>query len=228
MQLDRDFAYVGSRTLRNVLSDIFLYLGYLLHFEAASYPHLDCFLDLDAYSRYISFQIAKGNSFNSLAHQLAHAKRVLQFLARGADTIMQASVANMQTWLHRLKQQLSTVIIKPRADIGQLEADGAWVDAKTVVTVLEAFRVEALKALPQFGDLPPYTARLLHDACLTNTLFGYLPPVRVACIRRLQVPSASHACLDQDCRLPGCRGNRLEVRPEGMWMVLPHHKNQRK
>lgn len=228
IQLDRDFAYVGSRTLRNIEADILLFLGYLHHFEKASQPHLDAFLSLEAYSRYIAFQVAKGNSYNSLAHQLAHAKRVTQFLARSANATLQASVTSIQNWQQRLKAQLSTILLKPRADVADLEADGAWCDAKTVVTVLEAFRIEALKLLPEFGDLPAYTARLLHDACLTNTLFGYLPPVRVACIRKLQVPSASQSCLDPDCRLTGCRGNRLEVRPEGMWLVLPHHKNQRK
>ena len=228
IQLDRDFSYVGSRTMRNILTDIMLYLGYLFHFEKASSPHLEAFLSLEAYSRYMAFQMAKGNSFNSLAHQIAHAKRVLQFLARGANPTLQASISRQLNWLHRLKSQLSTILLKPRADVGQLESDGAWMDARTVVTVLEAFRLEVLKLIPEFGELPNYTARMLHDACLVNTLFGYLPPVRVSCIRKLQTPSATNTCLDCDCRLPGCKGNRLEVRPEGMWMVLPHHKNQRR
>ena len=183
---------------------------------------------MESYAKYISFQIAKGNTFTSLAHQLAHAKRVTQFLARGANATLQASVDSIQAWLQRLKVQLSSLLVKPRADIGQLEEDGAWVDARTVVTVLEAFRVEVIKDLPEFEDLSQYTARLLHDVCLTNTLFGYLPPVRVACIRKLQMPGSNQGCLDPDCHTPGCQGNRLELRPHVMWMVLPHHKNQKR
>ena len=227
VQLDRDFAYVRSRTLKNVVSDILLYLGYLHFHGGVSKPDLEAFLNLDLFAKFVSFQIAKGNSYNSFAHQLAHAKRVTQFLARGASASLQATVERIQVWLHRLKSQLSTLLMKPRADIGQLEADGAWMDAKTIVVALEAFRVAVIRELPDFGDLSSYSARLLHDACLANTMFGYLPPVRIACLRRLQLPS-SPGCLDPDCHLPGCLGNRLEFRPQGMWMVLPHHKNQKK
>lgn len=228
IQLDRDCAAIGSRTLRNLLTDVFLYLGYLHCYENQSSPNLEAFLSLESYAAFISFQVAKGNSHNSLAHQLAHAKRVTQFLARGPGSGLQDSVAAMHSWMHRLKGQLTSLLIKPRADVGQLEADGAWMDARTIVTALESFRLQVLRQLPEYGDYSLSTARLLHDACLVNTLFGYLPPVRVACIRHLQLPSATVGCLDGDCRIPGCRGNRLEFKPDGLYMCLPHHKNQKK
>lgn len=228
VQLDRDCAYVGSRTVRNIMRDILLYLGYLFHFESAKAPHLEAYLSLDLYARYISFQVKKGNSFNSLSHQISHAKRVLQFLSRTADSTLESQVSEIQSWLHRLKCQLSSILKKPRADVGELESSGAWCDAKTIVTVLERFRLEALKALPAFGEYNSYVARLLHDACLVNTMFGYLPPIRVSCIRKLQLPSTTLGCLDSDCRTPGCRGNRLEYKPDGLYMNLPHHKNQKK
>lgn len=228
IQLDRDCGAIGSRTLKNLLTDIFLYLGYLHHFHNQSSPHLEAFLSLDQYAAYISFQVAKGNSHTSLAHQLAHAKRVTQFLARGPGSGLQQSVAAMHTWLHRLRGQLTSLLTRPRADVGQLEEDGAWMDARTIVTALESFRLETLRELPEYGEYSLYTARLLHDACLVNTLFGYLPPVRVACIRHLQLPSTTDGCLDPDCRIPACRGNRLEFKPDGLYMCLPHHKNQKK
>ena len=182
---------------------------------------------MELFSRYIAFQMAKGNSFTNLEHQIGHAKRVIQFLERGSATL-HASANSIKLWLHRLKHQLSSVLLKAKADIAQLEVDGAWADAKTVVTVLETFRVTVLRELPEFGDLLPYLARLLHDACLVNVLFGYLPPIRISCVIKLQMPSAQHNCLDVDCRISGCKGNRLELRPDGMYMVLPHHKNTRK
>ena len=179
----------------------------------------------------MAFQIKKGNTYTSLEHQIAHAKRVVQFLSRGSHSGCHATATTVLNWLARLKHQLSTVLKKPKADVAQLELDGAWTDAKTVVSVFESFRVQVLKELPEFGALSPYLARLLHDACLVNTLFSlfsYLPPIRVSCVRKLQLPCTQHSCLDVDCRISGCAGNRLEVRAEGMFMVLPHHKNQRK
>lgn len=228
VQLDRDFAYVGSRTITNIMKDIHLYLGYLFHFESAKAPHLEAFLSMDLYAKYVSFQIKKGNSFISLEHQISHAKRVLQFLSRTADASFQQQVSEIQSWLVRLKTQLAALLRRPRTDVVELQAQGAWLDAKTIVTVLERFRLEALEALPAFGQYTPFVARLLHDACLTNTMFGYLPPVRVSCLRKLQLPSTTLGCLDKDCRIPGCRGNRLEYKADGLYMNLPHHKNQKR
>lgn len=228
VQLDREGSYIGSRTLKNLVGDIYLFLGYLYFHEQAHSPQLDAFLSMQLFAKYIAFQLKKGNSLNSLQHQIAHAKRVIQFLSRRASSDMQTNVSSLLDWLQRLKAQLSTSLVRSRADVQQLEADGAWADARAIVVVLDAFRREVLRGLPEFGDLSVYAARLLHDACLVNTMFGYLPPVRIACLRKLQIPNAAQHCLDPDCRLPGCKGNRLELRPDGMWMVLPHHKNQRK
>ena len=227
IQLDRDAAAISTRTLKNVMDNVFLFLGYCLIHQRIASPSFTDFLDLQLYSSYVAFQIAKGNGYNCIAHSLAHARRVCDFLARGSHSGMGERVMAIQSWMHRLRDQLSRFLARPRADVAQLEEEGAWVDAGTVVRVLESFRLKVLSTLPSFGDCNPTQAKQLHDACLANTMFGYLPPVRVSCLRRLQMPS-SNACLDVDCRIPSCKGNRLEVKHDGLFMVLPHHKNQKR
>ena len=93
---------------------------------------------------------------------------------------------------------------------------------------LRDLRVAALQALPAPGQMCTINgARLLHDACMTSCMFGYLPPIRLFCIRSMQVPTQD-TCLKVECGgSRGCKGNRLAVRQGGqLWLDLPHHKNR--
>jgi len=73
------------------------------------------------------------------------------------------------------------------------------------------------------------TARAVHDALLAAFHFGYMPPLRQACLTTLQHPSHVSSCCDMACTRQGCKGNRLEAMPNGSYMMtLPHHKNMQR
>ena len=121
--------------------------------------------------------------------------------------------------------QLSTLLPKPKRDIGELQAVNKWVDSSEVVLRNEQLRVKALEAAAE--DMPNCTmgtARILHDACLANCMFGYMAPIRLVSLRNLQLPTSS-SCLFNGCHIHGCMGNRLEWDQEGsLQIVLPHYK----
>ena len=78
-------------------------------------------------------------------------------------------------------------------DIGVLEDEGNWVHSDQLVAMMEDLRLEALGQVPQQGLCTPYPARLLMDALLGAVLFGgHLPPLRLSCMRTLQVRTTDH------------------------------------
>lgn len=78
-------------------------------------------------------------------------------------------------------------------DIGVLEDEGTWVQSDQLVALMEELRLAALQDLPEQGLCTPYSARLLMDALLGAVLFGgYLPPIRLAAVRTLQVRTTDY------------------------------------
>ena len=229
IQLDRNGGPSASRTVQNIVKNVYLYQGFLhWHFDQEEFCLLH-FLDLEKYSTYISFQLAKENSKANLTQQISNARKVLAFLKRMADAAVCALISSIEIWLLRLSKQIVLLLPQAKQDIGQMEEDGTWLSASELVALLEGFRVEALKAVADVECLSEYGASMLHDAALSSTLFGYMPPVRLSCLRSLQVPWHS-GCLHPDCVGKvghlSCGGNRLEKKGVDLWMILPHHKNQ--
>ncbi len=72
---------------------------------------------------------------------------------------------------------------------------------------------EALRQLPT--DLDDSQAQLVQEHLVSELLCNNLPPVRLYCLRTLQVPATPgqpYKCTDPDCnRGQHCKGNRLEV-----------------
>lgn len=229
IQLDRNGGPSASRTVQNIVRNVYLYFGFLhWHLDMEEFSLLQ-FLDLDLYSTYMSFQLAKENSRVNLTQQLSNARKVLAFLKRNADSRVGASISSVEVWLLRLSKQVVALLPQTRADIGEMEEEGTWLPACELVVMLNKLREEAVRGVDLEGCGGEYGARLLHDAALSNTMFGYIPPPRLSCLRTLQVPW-HRGCLHVDCiGSPGhraCGGNRLEMRDSVMWMILPHHKNQ--
>ena len=82
--------------------------------------------------------------------------------------------------------------------------------AHEIVHLLEKLRQKALQSLPPLRQLPSIeTARLMHDACLACCMFGYLPPIRLVCLRTLQMPESGL------CLVPGCTRHVSKLGAEG-------------
>ncbi len=231
IMMNRSGKRSSKRTIQNIVKNVFLYLGFLHHHFKLVNLSLDLFLDLNRYSAYISFQIAKKNGRHCLTQQISNARKLCEFLNTAACPAKAAKISQANSWLLVLSKQIVTVLHNKRTDLAVLESEGKLMPAEDLVLALDKFRRHALDGVPvgQTVVLSQFAARMLHDAALGCTLFGYIPPPRLSCIRTLQVPW-SRGCLHEDCTdLPthhSCVGNRLEVRKTELWLVLSHHKNK--
>lgn len=223
VQLNRAGGPVAPRTLQNLLKHVSQYLGFLkLHLGGDNLSLLN-FLNLNTYAAYVSFQRAKGNTYNTVSQQLATARKTLDFLSqRGGETASRAEAA--RGWLSRLNKQLATTLPQgsDMTDLSDLPA------AHEIVQLIEKHKCNAYNSLPPPGQPASFeTARALHDSALTCLIFGYHPPIRLVCLRTLQLPD-SPKCLFGGCLKAGCRGNRLVWEDNHLTMLLNHYKVERK
>ena len=68
IQLNRGGSSISKSTWENVLSSIFLYLGFLHFYLDIPKPTLASFVDPTGFAKFMAFQMAKGNSTNSLTN----------------------------------------------------------------------------------------------------------------------------------------------------------------
>ena len=235
-QLDRAGGSIKSSTWENIISDIYLYLGFQHRYMQVPAPTLESFADTHMYSHFMAYQVAKGKTINSHTQTISHCKKVLIYLgrARSPGTALStsptdpASLAQVHEWLNRLRQQLIHHVPRKRKDIGDMLESGKWVAADELVRIIHDYASSTVARIPLDGPCDFPLARTLHDACLTSCMFSHLPPVRLICLRTLQLPTAI-GCLTSDCSRAGCQGNRLVLRPDGsMHMLFSHYKVDKK
>lgn len=82
------------------------------------------------------------------------------------------------------------------------------INPSTIVRILERFRLDIIGQIPESHDITRCFAWQLQDCCLANTLFGYLAPVSISCLRSLQLLSPISTCLDEDCQ--ASHGNKTQ------------------
>ena len=224
VQMDREGALLASRTIQNIVTNVLEYLGFCKAHLQVGQPSLLEYMDLVKLGKFISFHIAKGNSITTIAHHLSSARKVYAYLTRRADARLGRQVLRADDYTSRLTKQLSRIMSKPRADVGDLIEQGTWMSADEVVKLINDFRTDTERLLPAPQQpLSLFMARQLHDSCLTCCMFGYLPPLRLCVLRTLQVPWATK-CLHPDCHDVNCKGNRLEHRDGEMYLHQNHFK----
>lgn len=224
LQMDRDGKAAAPRTLENICSHIFLFLGFLVVHKRIARPSLRAYIDINAFAEYIAFQMAKGNTFTTISHQIATARKTLAYLASRGSQQLYREVQAATGWLTKLNNQLSTMLPKPRMDVGELQADNKWAEAEEIVARFDTVRQHALSAVPEDDQgCTVAEARLLHDASLSNLMFGYMAPLRLVSLRTLQLP-ASIGCLYPGCTRRECQGNRLIWKDGHMEISMRHYK----
>ena len=125
--------------------------------------------------------------------------------------------------------QLSRALPKVLKTIEELEQSNKWIEAGQLLQTITKYKEAAEQQLQKAGYTLPSSWQL-HHALLACTIFGYMPPIRLACIRGLLHPSYKGPCPNPDCTKEGCTGNRLVIiskEPLRMAFRLPHHKNEK-
>ena len=133
--------------------------------------------------------------------------------------------ATHECWLLQLSRALPRI---HRTVEGQTELN-KWITAAALLPAVVKVKTAAQEKVQQLGHTLS-TSRQLHDALLACTIFGFLPPLRLACIRSLLHPSYKGPCPHPDCSREGCRGNRLVIisrEPVVLSLKIPHHKNEK-
>ena len=223
VQMDRDGRQLSSRTIENISISVLEFLGFMkLHKDQA--PSLLEFLRMQSVGEFISFHVAKGNSFTTIQQQLCSIRKVISYLGRAADGRLADQIVRAEVYTSKLTKQLSWLLAKPKKDVAQLQEQGSWMAASDVVKLITAFRKETEDLLPGEGQpLSLYMARQLHDATLACCMFSYMPPIRLCVLRTLQVPQTTK-CLHPDCKNQDCLGNKLHWKDGELYLYMSHFK----
>lgn len=83
--------------------------------------------------------------------------------------------------------QVARALHRHKATVVELEEAGKWMSAADLVLLITTARDDVEASILEAG-FNPDTCKALHDVVLACTIFGYLPPIRLACIWSLLHP----------------------------------------
>lgn len=245
VRLDRGGPYaagVQSETWDTEADCIHQYLGFLVmtvDMELAEVT-MGAYADPYLLVTFIAFLLARKLTAGSIQKHCVVARKVITWLkiqlhrSDPEGTIAEVVALHaMVPWLHTLSQQLSKVA----APSPSLQIKAILPPAKEVLRWQRRLEREAFAAYKaakeRWGGMIASVAWMLHNIALLALLFGYLPTLRLACVRTALHPdhaAAAGRCSDPDCCNPAsCSGNRLEwAREQGRELkaCFPHHKTE--
>ena len=221
IQLNRKGPPLQEVSWQNLLCNIWLFLGFCWKWMRIQQPCLQHYLSPHLVASFMSFHIAMKHCSSTIKQHVATSVKVLAWWSTkpgGHDKGLQQM---RQQWLPNLSAQIGRALPSPTKSASTLPS------AKTLLSVIHTQRQSVLAAMHQ-GGMSAKLARSLHDLTLASTVFGYLPPIRISCIRALMLPTYVGSCLKPDCILGAtCHGNQLQHISNGpLHMHLPHHKNE--
>ena len=221
IQLNRKGPPLQEVSWQNLLSNMWLFLGFCWKWMRVQQPCLQHFLSPHLVASFISFHIAMEHCSSTIKQHVSTALKVLAWWATkpgGHDLGLQKM---SEEWLPNLSGQISRALPKPVKTASSLPS------AQTLLCVIEQQRLALLAAFKDEG-MSGKLARSIHDLTLVSTVFGHLPPIRLSCIRYLKVPGYEGPCHKSDCvHGPSCHGNLLRGCNSGpLSLYLPHHKNE--
>ena len=223
IQLNRKGPPLQAVSWQNLLKSIWLFLGFCFKWMGVQEPCLQQYLSPHLVGAFINFHITLQHCSSTIKAHVYTSLKVLAWWSTkpgGHDSGLQKM---REEWLPNLSAQLGLSLPKPVKTASTLPS------AKALVTVIYQKRLAVLAAIQDTG-MTAALARALHDVALACTIFGYLPPIRISCVRGLVLPSYAGKCHKEDCILgPSCHGNQLQrTSTRALHMHLPHHKNEAK
>lgn len=216
-------ASAAHRTVENLTKVVHQYLGFRKHFENVVNFSLWDSLDGHSIAAYLSFHKTKGNTFGTITAQIAGFRKLLKYLeSKTANQTTHQHINKQVTWLSNMNSQLQHAM--PR-----VEPEISLPAAHEVIRHIEALRLNAIQARPAQGQSWSLeAARLFHDGALACLMFGYLPPVRLLCLRTLQHPDVA-GCLHKGCTIQNCQGNKvIRLETGELQLQLSHFKVEKK
>ena len=159
---------------------------------------LTLFLDLHLFGQFISFQKARGNSWNSLSLSITIAKKVCRYMSRVSANIslqQKIKIKTAQDWLSNVFRSQRRIMYRPKVDSGTLEQQGQWLPAAQIVQLINTFKQAVLQEIPKHCSMwCKQSARHLHDLIMLSMMFYDLPPIRLVSLRHIQLPGCLHCC----------------------------------
>ena len=221
IQLDRQGPALQQRSWENLLSNVWLFLGFCWKWMGIQQPCLQHYLHPHLVASYMSFHIAMQHKSNTIKHHVTTSLKVLAWWSTkpgGHDKGLQLM---REQWLPNLSAQVGRALPQPKKTADTLPT------AQRLLLLIHTERQKVLQQLAEEG-MTARLARSLHDLGLVSTIFGYLPPIRLTCIRTLVLPTYQGPCHKPDCiHGSSCHGNVLQNKgTTGLHMHLAHHKNE--
>lgn len=221
IQLNRQGPPLQQVSWENLLSNIWLFLGFCWKWMSIQQPSLQHYLSPHLVASFLSFHIALQHCSSTIKHHVATSLKVLAWWSTkpgGHDKGLQLM---REQWLPNLSAQVGRALPTPTKSASTLPS------AKALLGVIDKQRQSVLGAIQQAG-MSAKLARSLHDLLLASTVFGYLPPIRLSCIRSLMLLGYDGPCHKPDCiNGSSCHGNQLRCNGNApLHMHLPHHKNE--
>ena len=230
-QAGRAYASVQSITWESTEKECMLLLGFAHFKKQWAQPGLAAGVNASVINAYISAKKARGDAWSTALKTFAVLLKLISWWlskpSLAADSVHK--LVALQAWLVDMRMQLTKVWHNAIRDPVTMQEEGKWMHAREVVCLFDKHRAEVMHAFADATSvLSPAQARRVHDVTLCCCLFGYMPPLRLYCIRTMVAPHVSRVCPEEGCSTPArpCAGNRVMINPAGsLCFHLPHHKN---
>ena len=251
--MTRPFTQMQDHAAKNAIDRLLQFFGFVhrRHKVALSRLQLSMAGSPSYVAEHLALMAQRKLSKGTLQHSLDEIRRVAQYqaaliheeqAAKGGSTSAAAEqqqqalqrLAELEAWLSGpLRRVLGEVGVKRKlVDITTKPSLATLVQAQEalVKSKVAAFQQAAAAEQGQPGSLKLEHVLGLQEAATLSLCFGHTSPPRISCLISVKAPvDANTPCTKHGCKLPDCKGNRLQLLPSGaLQMELPHHKNTSK
>lgn len=165
IQLNRKGPPLQQVSWKNLLSNIWLFLGFCWKWMRVQQPCLQQYLSPHLVASFMSFHIELKHCSNTIKHHVATSLKVLEWWSTkpgGHDLGLQQM---RQQWLPSLSAQVGRALPQPTRTASTLPS------AKTLLSLIHQQRQHVLASFHATG-MTAKLARSLHDLTLAGTVFG--------------------------------------------------------
>ena len=230
-QAGRGYDSVQNITWEQTEKEVMLILGFAHYKKGWVQPGLGAACNASLLNSYIAARKLRGDAWSTALKSFSATMKLIAWWqskpSLAAEQVQK--LARLREWLADMRSQLSKVWHNVIRDPVTLQEQGKWMNAKDVVCLFEKHRGGVMEAFANVSRvLSPAQARRVHDITLCCCMFGWMPPLRLYCIRTMTAPRSSSICLEEGCSTPArpCAGNRVMITSQGtLCFHLPHHKN---